>query len=98
MTKPRTTLPATVEKVIKPLSKSEPEKVQIAVETAEELYREIRIEDKLTDQNGNEVLLKPGAEVQVTIEAEPDGTVPKEGKGSLRNTTDNSNHQDASKE
>jgi hypothetical protein len=75
--KPSATLPATVEKIIKPLTPGEPEKVQIAVEGADHLYREIRIENTLTDENGDEVRLKAGAEVEVTVEAPPEATVPK---------------------
>jgi hypothetical protein len=75
--KPSTTLPATVEKIIKPLSPREPEKAQIAVEGADHLYRELRIENSLTDENGDKVRLKLGAEVEVTIEAEPGATIPK---------------------
>ena len=75
--KPRTTLPATVEKIIKSPSPSEPEKAQIAVEGADDLYREIRIENSLVDKKGEKVKLKPGADVEVTIEAEPKATTPK---------------------
>jgi hypothetical protein len=71
-----TTLPATVEKIIKSPSPNEPEKAQIAVEGADHLYRELRIENTLVDENGNKVSLKPGAEVEVTIEAEPKATIP----------------------
>jgi hypothetical protein len=79
--KPSTTLPATVQKIIKPLSASEPEKAQIAVEGADHLYRELRIENTLTDENGDKVRLKQGADVEVTIEAEPEATTPeKDGK------------------
>jgi hypothetical protein len=74
--KPSTTLPAIVEKIIKPRSPNEPEKAQIAVEGADHLYRELRIENTLIDENGNKVRLKPGAEVEVTIEAEAEATVP----------------------
>ena len=70
--KPSTTLPATVEKIIKPPFPSEPEKAQIAVHGADHLYRELRIENSLTDENGDTVKLKPGAEVEVTIAAEPE--------------------------
>jgi hypothetical protein len=76
--KPTTTLPGTVQKIIKPPHPSMPEKAEIAIEGAEELYREIRIENTLTDGKGNEVALKPGAEVEVTIEAEPEDTTAKE--------------------
>jgi hypothetical protein len=75
--KPSTTLTATVEKIIKPVSPREPEKAQIAVEGADHLYRELRIENTLVDENGATVRLKLGAEVQVTIEAEPEATLPR---------------------
>lgn len=75
--KPSTTLPATVEKIIKPFFPRDPEKAQIAVEGADHLYRELRIENSLTDENGHKVRLKQGAEVEVTIEAEPEATIPK---------------------
>ncbi len=76
--KPSTTLPAVVDKVIKPPSPDEPEKAQITVEGADHLYRELRIENTLTDENGEKVRLKPGAEVGVTIEAPLDATITKE--------------------
>lgn len=74
--KPSTTLPGTVEKIIKPLSPDYTEKAQIAVEGADHLYREIRIENILTDENGDQVRLKPGAEVAVTVEAPTEATTP----------------------
>src|ERR1700751_2963463 len=49
----------TVQRVLKPFLPSELEKVQISVDEAEELYREIRIENVLTDENGEKVQLKP---------------------------------------
>ncbi len=80
--KPSTTLPATVEKIIRPLYPTEPEKAQIAVEGADQLYRELRIENTLTGENGEKVRLKKGAEVEVTIEADAEATTPKsDGKG-----------------
>jgi predicted DNA-binding antitoxin AbrB/MazE fold protein len=75
--KPSTTLPAIVEKIIKPLSSAEPEKAQISIEGADHLYREVRIENTLTDENGHKVRLKEGAEVQVTVQAEPEATTTK---------------------
>jgi hypothetical protein len=75
--KPSTTIPATVEKIIKSPSPDVPEKAQIAVEGADHLYRELRIENTLTDENGEKVRLKVGAEVEITIQAEPDATVPR---------------------
>jgi hypothetical protein len=71
------TMPAIVEKIIKSPDPREPEKVQIAVEGADDLYREIRIENTLMDQEGHEVQLKEGAEVDVTVEAGPEATTTK---------------------
>jgi hypothetical protein len=71
------TMPGTVEKIIPPVHPSGPEKAQIALEGADELYREIRIENSLTDENGDEVRLKKGAEVEITVEADPEATTPK---------------------
>jgi hypothetical protein len=66
-----TKLPGTVEKVIKahPYS-DEPEKAQIAVEGADHLYRELRVPNQLTDEDGHPVKLKEGTEVEVKIESE----------------------------
>ena len=75
--KPSATLPGTVEKIIKSPFSSEPDKAQIAVEGADHLYREIRIDNTLTRENGEEVSLKPGAQVEVTVEAEAKATTPK---------------------
>jgi len=68
---------ATVHKVIKshPLA---PEKAQINISEADELYREVRIENELTDEAGEKAKLKPGAEVDVVIEADSDATIIKE--------------------
>jgi hypothetical protein len=71
------TLPGTVEKIIPSIHPGQPEKAQITVEGAEDLYREIRVENTLQDAAGQPVKLKKGAEVDVTIEAHPADTVPK---------------------
>lgn len=71
------TLPGTVEKIIPAIDPSEPEKAQITVQGADDLYREIRVENTLQDKAGNPVGLKKGAKVEVTIEAEPGATKPK---------------------
>jgi hypothetical protein len=44
------------------------------VEQADHLYKEIRIENSLTDADGKSVKLKPGAQVEVVIQAEPEHT------------------------
>jgi hypothetical protein len=76
--KPSTTLPGTVQKIIKTLNPKVPEQAEITVENAEELYREIRVENTLVNENGEKVALKPGAPVEVTIEANAKDTVKKE--------------------
>lgn len=80
--KPAVTLPAVVEKIVKPVFPDEPEKAQIAVEGADHLYREIRIENELKDADGDAVKLKQGAEIEVTIEAPKEAVEKKE-----KNTT-----------
>ena len=70
-TKAATTFPGKVEKVIRPQPYTgEPEKAQISVEGADHLYKEIRVPNQLVDEDGHMVKLKPGAEVDVKIEAE----------------------------
>lgn len=76
--KPSTTLPGTVEKIIESQIPNEPDKAQINVEGADHLYREIRIDNTLTDEHGEEVSLKPGEHVEVTVQAEAAATTPKE--------------------
>ena len=71
------TLPGKVERIIKPHPQSgEKEKAQIEVEGADHLYKEIRVPNRLTDAEGNTVKLKPGAEVEVKIEADAVVTTP----------------------
>ena len=72
------TLPGTVEKIIPSPHPSEPEKAQIGIDGVDDLYRELRVENSLQDENGNQVALKPGAQVEVTIEADPNDTRPRE--------------------
>jgi hypothetical protein len=73
----KTTKPGTVETIIKPPDPLDPKKAQIHVHGAEPLYQEIRIDNTLTDENGAEVKLKEGAEVEVHVEADKSATTPK---------------------
>ncbi len=77
MAKKRKKLRGTVEKVIKPIIPSEPEKAQIGIEEADHLYREIRIENVLADENGEKTGLSPGTEVEVIVEADSNPTLKK---------------------
>ena len=72
------TLPGRVEKIIESPDPREPEKAQINIEDgADHLYREVRIENKLTDQEGRKVKLKKGAKVAVTVEGSDSGVIPR---------------------
>jgi hypothetical protein len=68
----------TVQKIIKPIDPQAPEQAEIAVDKAEELYREIHVENTLVNEKGEEVGLRPGAPVEVTIEANEKDTVKKD--------------------
>jgi hypothetical protein len=72
------TFPGTVEKIIPAIGDHIPEKAEIKIEGADDLYREVRIENEMVDAEGNAVKLKKGAEVDVTIEADKKDTKPKE--------------------
>jgi hypothetical protein len=66
---PSAVLPGIVQAIIKPPHAGEPQKAQIAIDGADDLYRQIRINNTLKDENGDEVSLKLGAPVRVTIKA-----------------------------
>jgi hypothetical protein len=72
--KPSVTLAGTVDKIIPSGSSAEVETVQIKVETEHDLYREVRIENTLTNQTGGKVSLKLGSPVEITITAAPVST------------------------
>jgi hypothetical protein len=72
--KPSTTLPGVVQKIIKSPHPSIPDKAEIGVKGADDLYREIRVDNSLTDKDGQKVSLKKGAEVNITIEADEEDT------------------------
>ena len=76
--KSKTKKPGTVRKIIKPFAPGIPEKAEIAVHGADDLYKEIRIENTLEDSKGHKVKLKAGAEVEVTVEADVKDTSPKD--------------------
>jgi hypothetical protein len=69
--RPSATMPGTVDKIIPSPRPSQPEKAQISVEGADPRHRDLRIENALTDENGDDVRLKKGARVEVTVAAEP---------------------------
>ena len=75
--KPQTKRPGTVKKIIKSPFPEEPERAEIAVEGADDLYGEIRIENTLQNEKGKKVKMKQGAQADVTIEADDKDTTPK---------------------
>jgi hypothetical protein len=72
MTRKRKKLHGSVQKVINSRVPGQPEKAQIEVHEAEDLYREIRVVNVLTDDEGNRAQLRPREEVDITLEAGPD--------------------------
>jgi hypothetical protein len=74
MTKKRKKLQGTVQKVIKPTFPGQPEKAQIDIHGGDDLYREIRIENVVTGENGEKARLKAGADVDVIVEADSSAT------------------------
>jgi hypothetical protein len=75
--KPWKTVPAVVQKIIKSVYPDQVERIEISIPAAEDLFREIRIENTLTDVDGQQVALKTGARLNVTFEAEAKDTVRK---------------------
>jgi hypothetical protein len=72
--KPSVTLPGTVEKIIPPVFPNKEETVQIRVESDHDLYRDVRIENTLTNKSGGKVSLKLGSPVEITVTAEAGST------------------------
>ena len=68
---PSLTMPGTVDKIIPSPRPSQPEKAQIAVHGADHQNQDLRIENTLTDEHGDDVKLKKGTHVDVTVTAEP---------------------------
>jgi hypothetical protein len=68
--RPSTTMFGTVDKIIPSPRPSQPEKAQIAVDGADHRHRDLRIENTLTDEHGNDMRLKKGAHVEITVTAQ----------------------------
>jgi hypothetical protein len=67
---PWKTVPAVVTKIVKPAFDDQPAKVEISISQADDLFREIRIENNFTGVDGGPVALTNGARLDVTFEAE----------------------------
>ena len=66
---PSTIMPGKVAKIIPSRNREQPEKAQIAFDNSTPKYRNLRIENSLTNEHGDEVKLKKGGRVEVTIAA-----------------------------
>lgn len=75
--RPWRTVPAVVEKIVKGIYPDQVEKVEISIPAADDLFREIRIENTLTNVDGQPVALKTGAHLDITFEAEAKDVVRK---------------------
>jgi hypothetical protein len=65
--RPSTTLAGRVDRIIPVRFPDQSEKAQIVVDGSDAKYRDLRIENKLTDEHGDDVRLKKGARVAVTV-------------------------------
>ncbi len=45
--------------------------------TVEKIIQPVHPSQPVTDENGDEVRLKKGAEVEITVQADPEATIPK---------------------
>ena len=66
--RPRTIIRGTVDKIIQFRTSRLRGTAQISIE-GEPRYRELRVENSLTDEHGDEVKLEKGAHVEVTVTA-----------------------------
>ena len=73
--KPWTSMPATANKILSSIDGPK-RKVEISIPAADDLFREIRIENQLIGVDGKPLALTTGARLTVTLEAEISGTVP----------------------
>jgi hypothetical protein len=62
-------MPGTVDKIVPSPRPRQPDKAQIAIDRADRPHRDFRIENTLTDEHGDDVKLKKGAHVEVTVTA-----------------------------
>jgi hypothetical protein len=66
---PSTLMNGIVSKIVRLRSPNKPDKAQISMDLPDREYRELRIENTLTDEHGGEVSPKKGAHVDVTVVA-----------------------------
>ena len=74
--RPSVSMPGVDKKIIPSTRSSRREKAQIAIDGADHGFRDLRIENVLTDEHGDNVRLKKNARVEVTVTTEPAPTSP----------------------
>jgi hypothetical protein len=67
---PSATMAGTVDKIIPSSRPNQLEQAQIAIDGAERRHRDLRIDNTFTDEHGDDVKLKKGAGVKITVTAE----------------------------
>jgi hypothetical protein len=67
--RPALIMDGTVLKVVRSRRADKPDSAQIALNVVEKQHRDLRIENSLTDEHGDDVKLKKGAPVEVTVTA-----------------------------
>lgn len=75
--RPWKTVSGSAQKIVSNIHPGQSESVEIAIDGAEHLFREIRLENSFTALDGQPVALKQGARVDVTFEADAKDTVKK---------------------
>ena len=78
--RPSRTVPAVVNKIMTPTFLPQMDKVEISIGSADELFREVRLDNVLTNIDGKPVALMSGAHVDVTFEADLCDTIPREAR------------------
>ena len=68
---PSASMAGTVDKIIPSPRPSQPEQAEIAVDGAAHRYRDLRIDNTFTDEHGDDVKLKKGDHVNLTVTAAP---------------------------
>jgi hypothetical protein len=69
--RPSATVSGTVDEIVSGTGPNRPEKAQITVDIPDRGYRDLRIENALTDEHGDDVKLKKGAHVEITVTENP---------------------------
>jgi hypothetical protein len=64
---PSITMPGTVDKIIPAKNASQPEKAVVSVDGPPQAHQALRVENTLTDENGDVVNLKKGAHVHIIV-------------------------------